>query len=123
MFFITLSCAEYFWADVLELLKDRLKLAGLDPSLGDQKHPKFLQTVNDFAVVIQEYFQERVVTWLDTVGKAIFGIKHYWVRYEFAPGRGQIHAHLLAIPEDQSIYKSAHALYKQENGEEEREIN
>ena len=120
MFFITLSCAEYFWADVLELLKDRLKLAGLDPSLGDQKHPKFLQTVNDFAVVIQEYFQERVVTWLDTVGKAIFGIKHYWVRYEFAPGRGQIHAHLLAIPEDQSIYKSAHALYKQENGKEER---
>ena len=120
VFFITLSCAEYFWADVSELLKDRLKLAGLDPSLGDHKHPKFLQTVNDFAVVIQEYFQERVVTWLDTVGKAVFGIKHYWIRYEFAPGRGQIHAHLLAIPEDQSVYQAAHALYRQENGEEER---
>ncbi len=24
-------------------------------------------------------------------------IEHYWVRFEFAPSRGQIHAHLLAI--------------------------
>lgn len=30
----------------------------------------------------------------------MLGIKHYWVRYEFAKGRGQIHAHLLAITED-----------------------
>ena len=54
--------------------------------MGDPNHPMFLQTVNDFANVIQEYFQERVVSWLDTVGKAIFDIKHYWIRYEFAPG-------------------------------------
>ena len=24
-------------------------------------------------------------------------VRHHWVRYEFAPGRGQIHAHLLAM--------------------------
>ena len=38
----------------------------------------------------------------------MFDIAHYWVRYEFAPGRGQIHAHLLAIPNDQSIYIQAY---------------
>jgi hypothetical protein len=27
-FFITLSCAEYFWPDVLRLLNERLKIAG-----------------------------------------------------------------------------------------------
>jgi len=31
------------------------------------------------------------------VGKHIFKIKHYWLRYEFAPSRGQIHTHILAI--------------------------
>jgi hypothetical protein len=27
-FFITLSCTEYFWPDVLHLLNERLKIAG-----------------------------------------------------------------------------------------------
>jgi len=108
MFFITLSCAEYFWADVARLIKERLEIAGLDTSNCELGAKGFSQLVNDHTVVVQEFFQERVTTWLDTVGKAIFGIKHYWVRYEFTPGRGQIHAHLLAIPEDQSIYKLAH---------------
>ena len=114
MFFITLSCAEYFWADVADLLHDRLEQAGLDPTDCKIGNPKFVQLVNDHAIVIQEYFQHRVVSWLDTVGKAIFGIKHYWVRYEFAPGRGQIHAHLLAIPEDQDIYRIAYDVHKAE---------
>jgi hypothetical protein len=52
--------------------------------------------INDFTVVIQEYFQLRIKNWLETVAKDTFGIKHYWLRFEFAPGRGQIHAHLLA---------------------------
>lgn len=114
MFFITLSCAEYFWADVVDMLKQRIELAGQDSSKCKIGHPGFVQLVNDYAIVVQEYFQERVVTWLDTVGKAILGIKHYWIRYEFTPGRGQIHAHLLAIPEDQGIYKIAHDAFKGE---------
>ncbi len=27
----------------------------------------------------------------------VFGITHYWVRFEFSKSRGQIHLHLLAI--------------------------
>lgn len=107
-FFITLSCAEYYWNDIEEILKDRLEQAGLDTTCCKVGHEGFPQLVNDFSVVVQEYFQERVITWLETVGKAIFGIKHYWVRYEFTPGRGQIHAHLLAISDDQDIYSIVH---------------
>ena len=39
--------------------------------------------------------------------------KHYWIRYEFTPGRGQIHAHFLAIADDQEIYKLAHDVFRQ----------
>jgi hypothetical protein len=118
MFFITLSCAEYFWADVVDLLQDRFEMAGIDASDVHPDSPSFVQIVNDYSIVIQEYFQIRTEKWLETVGKQIFGIKHYWVRYEFAPGRGQIHAHLLAIPEDQSIYHLCHEDMKQPNGKE-----
>ena len=105
LFFITLSCAEYFWKDITELLKERLEIEGNpQPDL----HPGskgYVQLCNDYTIVIQEYFQKRVEIFLDSVGKEIFGIEHYWVRYEFAPGRGQIHAHLLAISKDDKIFK------------------
>ena len=120
MYFMTLSCAEYFWPDVAAMLKQRLDLAGLDSSGCYVGSPTLVQLVNDYTVVIQEYFQKRVVTWLDTVGKKLFGIKHYWVRYEFAPGRGQTHAHLLAIPEDHSMHEAAYKVYQEDNGEAKR---
>lgn len=121
MFFITLSCAEYFWADVVDLLRDRLELAGQDTSDIQLGSTTFKRMVNDYSIVIQEYFQRRVEIWLETVGKEIFGIDHYWVRFEFAPGRGQIHAHLLAIPRNQSIYKLCHATMKEEGGAAKRD--
>ena len=102
-YFITLSCAEYYWPDVVDLLKQRHKIAGLDASHIYVGSPKLIQVVNDYSIVIQEYFQKRFEIWMETVGKTIFGIKHYWARYEFAPGRGQIHVHLLAISSDQDI--------------------
>ena len=102
-FFITLSCAKYFWPDVIDLLRDRLKLAHIDDKDCYKGSPKLVQIVNDHSIVIQEYFQKRTITWLETVGKEILDIKHFWVRSEFAPGRGQIHAHLLAIPNNHDI--------------------
>ena len=78
-FFITLSCAEYFWPDGVELLKNRLSIAGLDTSECFIGSPKLVQLVNDYTIVIQEYFQQRVITWLETVGKDVFDIEHYWV--------------------------------------------
>jgi hypothetical protein len=66
--------------------------------------------INMYTVVVQEYFQERVTAWLDTVGKNLLGIKHHWLRYEFAPSRGQIHAHMLAICDNKEVLKHCLAL-------------
>ena len=63
-------------------------------------------------IVIQEYFQQRIQHWLDTVGKTVFKIKHYWLRYEFAASRGQIHAHMLAISDHQKTLEKCFNLYE-----------
>lgn len=122
MFFITLSCAEYHWHDIIRLLKQRMELAGKDSSQCYVGSKQMSTILKQYTSVIQEYFQQRVVVWLETVGKQIFKINHYWVRYEFAPGRGQIHAHLLAISEDQAIYKLCHNDLKCSDGKERRAI-
>ena len=108
MFFITLSCAEHMWEDIIRLIRERVVAAGEDESECHGSSSRLSQYLNDYSIVVQEYFQERVKSWLKTVGHTVFGIKHYWIRYEFAPGRGQIHAHLLAISNDQSIYTACH---------------
>ena len=116
MFFITLSCAEYAWPDIVRLIRERMELAGQDPSGCYIGSPKMSSIVNEYSIVIQEYFQRRVEIWLEGPGREIFGIKHYWVRFEFAPGRGQIHAHLLAIAQDQNIYELCNIVGREENG-------
>ena len=100
-FFITLSCAEYHWPDIARLIADRFECVGLESPDLDNAYTKI---INEYTLIVQEYFQARVETWLETVGKKVFGIKHYWVRYEFAPSRGQIHAHMLVITDHQGVF-------------------
>ena len=120
-FFITLSCGEYYWPDIIRLLKERLDIAGEDSSGCYVGSPKLSKILNEYSIVVQEYFQKRVALWLNTVGETVFGIKHYWVRFEFAPGRGQIHAHLVAITKDNDIFKLCHLDLQQPNGKEKRD--
>lgn len=107
-YFITLSCCEHYWADIIQLLKERLKMSGENPDTCYVGSSKLSQILNDYAIVVQEYFQKRVELWLEIVGKKILDIAHYYVRYEFAPGRGQIHAHLLAIIKDKTVLRLLH---------------
>ena len=108
-FFITLSCAEYHWKDIERLIKDRCVKAGRDmPDFTKNK----VSLVNEHSMVVQEYFQLRVQAWLDTVGKDLLEIKYHWLRYKFAPSRGQIHAHLLAICSDLEMLQQCHELQK-----------
>ena len=58
--------------------------------------------MNDYTYIVQQYFHKRVEIFLSTYAKKVFGINHYYVRFEFAKSRGQIHAHLLAILGDKS---------------------
>ena len=99
-FFITFSCAEHYWEDVKRLILER-KMANSGESM-DTEHISTTD-INNYAIVVQEYFQHRVQNWLATVGKHVFKIRHHWLRYEFAPGRGQIHAHMLAIADNMDI--------------------
>ena len=55
------------------------------------------RAVNDYSIVIQEFFIKRATDFLNTIGKDALGIEYYWGRFEFTKGRGQIHIHLLAI--------------------------
>lgn len=45
----------------------------------------------------------KVENWLETVGKKVFSITGYYVRFEFAKGRGQIHAHILVCSRDHTL--------------------
>ncbi len=71
-----------------------------------------LPLLDEFSIVIQEYFQARVDAFLNTVGRDIFGTEHCWGRFEFASGRGQIHFHMLAIIKDQHINRVFYDLQK-----------
>jgi len=109
--FFTLSCAEYFWPDMIRLLEDRIWIAegrqrnGPGAKVDRNGHVIDLandrkarnKAVNDYSIVVQQFFIKRTEDFLNTVGKKILGIEHYWLRFEFAKGRGQIHAHILVI--------------------------
>lgn len=122
MFFITLSCGEYYWPDVIRLLKERMTM-GNDDRVDQCYHgsPRLTEILNDYTIVIQEYFQKRFEVWMETVGKPLFGISHYWGRFEFAPGRGQIHIHFIAIRKDQGILRLCHEDLKKPDGKTKRD--
>jgi hypothetical protein len=107
-FFMTFSCAEYKWPDIKRLLTDRFQCANL--SVPDIEKTSFVRFINDYTIIIQEYFQERLQLWLNTVGRNVFHIKYYWLRFEFAPSRGQIHAHMLGIHENPDVLQEYHRL-------------
>jgi hypothetical protein len=56
-----------------------------------------VKAVNEYSIVIQEYFQARVTDFLENYSKQVFEIEHYLDRFEFAKSRGHIHVHLLAV--------------------------
>jgi hypothetical protein len=94
-FFMTFSCAEYWWEELQTLIIDRFQCCGLEPpEITDLTK---VRLINEFTIITQEFFEKKMDHWLQTVGKTIFKIDHYWLRFEFAFSRGQIHAHLLAI--------------------------
>ena len=76
----------------------------------DRNSANLVQLLDEYSIVIQEYFQAKVDIFMATVGKDIFGIEHYWGRFEFASMRGQIHLHLLGITADRSVNKTFYDL-------------
>jgi hypothetical protein len=52
----------------------------------------------------------KVDLFMESVGKDLFGIEHYWGRFEFAAMRGQIHLHLLGISRDKTVNRTFYEL-------------
>ena len=101
--FITLSCAEYWWPDLKRLILTRIKdknLAQYNELQNDQSK-EWIKAIDEHSGLVQEFFILRFNTWMNTIGKKLLHIKHFWAAFEFASGRGQIHTHLLAITSDQ----------------------
>lgn len=101
--FQTMSCAEMWWEDLERLIYERTldtedEIYGKDMRYGATekiKNKAKRRLLEIYSAVVQEFFVIRVQNWLETIGKQCFQIKHCYVRFEFAKGCGQVHAHML----------------------------
>lgn len=105
--FMTFSCAEFWWKDLKEFLIKRCqntidheKASKLKTGSKEEQKKIQIELVDKYSYCVQQFFQLRMDNWLETIGKNVFQIKHYYLRFEYAKGRGQIHAHMLAITRD-----------------------
>jgi hypothetical protein len=106
--FITLSCAEHFWTDVKRLLEDRLSHVPKSERPILSTKGDIMKAIKHYSVVVQEFFIKKVEHWMDSFGKDVFGIKHHFIRFEFTEGRGEIHAHILAVANNIDVYEAAY---------------
>jgi hypothetical protein len=72
----------------------RRKIAG-EPPIEIDKITNKVKAINDFSVIIQEYFQARFGDFLENYAKEVLRIQHYFARFEFSKSFGQIHVHLI----------------------------
>ena len=117
-FFITFSCAENWWPDL------RRNLAQLERHAGNELAAQLLES-NDFRAMqkaskkyplfVNDFFMKRSRSFMGTVLKDALGIEHYWGRVEFAPGRGQIHLHMLGIAKDMAYLKDFYKAHTMED--------
>ena len=111
-FFITFSCAENWWPDLRRLLGQLEDKAGNIASAAAIRNNSFSDMRNaakKYPLFVNDFFMKRSKEFLNTVVKSALGIEHYWGRIEFAPGRGQIHLHLLAIAKDRAYLDEFYA--------------
>jgi hypothetical protein len=85
-----------------------------DPPISLKTVTEEVRALNDYSIVIQVYFQALVLDFLDNYAREVFGIHHYYARFEFAKSRGQIHVHILAmLGKKSSIIKLHDLIYKE----------
>ena len=121
--FLTFSCAEYWWQELEKLLHERCQGTEDESTANEMMHADTCDKrkmtlksilVEKYSAVVQEFFQIRMDNWLKTVGKDVFGMNHYWMRFEFAKGRGTIHAHILGITSESYIVQQFYDAHTRE---------
>lgn len=104
-FFVTFSCAENWWPDLRRILQQLEEAAGREYESNLLKNNNFRamqRAARRYPLFVNDFFMKRARHFMDTVMKGALGIDHYWGRVEFAPGRGQIHLHMLCIAKDRA---------------------
>lgn len=92
------SCAEFYWSQMLQYLSshiERVEGCTIDLAHPDNSDERF-EKLQQYAQVVTLYFEHRAMKWIVEVLVPALGIDTYYVVFEFAKGRGQIHFHLLA---------------------------
>jgi hypothetical protein len=82
-------------------LTDRFQCANL--SVPDIEKTSFVRFINDYTIIIQEYFQERLQLWLNTVGRNVSYqiLLLIWIR-----SFKRTHAHMLEFMKILMFYKN-----------------
>jgi len=75
---VKLSCAEYFWPDLKKLLEHYIYITEGTKVDVDVNLHKLPQALNDYTIIVQEFFKIRIDEFLKTIRLEVFGIKHYW---------------------------------------------
>ena len=91
--YITLSCAEFYWKPLRRILEEYL-----DVSL-DSKSDLY-KAVKENPHIVVHYFDLRAQDFIKIIVVKIFRVNSYWIKYEFAIHRGQIHLHGLCWRRD-----------------------
>ena len=111
--FITGSCAEFQWPELLDRPDECIYVATaefLDLRAGATRR---YQSPQDHSLPVQEFLQEMSALYIKEAPTPFFGLKDRWRRLEFAKSRGEIHFLTLAICEG----KQSHSLlYDMEGG-------
>ena len=107
---ITGRCAEFHWPEHVGELKGRIYIATGEVAGLRKDNSRRYQDVQDYSTLVQQFFQVRLDIYIKEVSIPVFGVNHYWYRFEFAKSRGQIHFHMFAINEDKQPQRLLRAI-------------
>ncbi len=103
MFFIKLSFAENWWIDLKRLLvqlEDTAQNYSWAEAIRDGSMIAMSNASWRHPLFVNEYFMRTAKSFMSTVINTALGIEHYSSHVKFAPGRGAIHLHIVAIAKD-----------------------
>jgi len=70
--FLTLSCAEYLWPDIKRILQDFIKATTRRRMDLNKDFRVLNQVLNDYSLIIQDYFHKKVEFFIEHIGKNVF---------------------------------------------------
>ena len=117
-FFISGSCAEFHHASLASLIAEaesrkpgaRSAQEISEQMKTDENYRRSL--VKKHSLLVCRYFEIKTRQFIDSVLDPALDIIDYFLRFEFAKGRGQIHLHLLGIRRD----RLPHTLFQEADG-------